>query len=138
MKESTPTPVAASESLQNVEEQSIVTENVAAIESTPVEEPVTEADVEEPVTEADVEEPVTEADVEEPVTEPVVEEPVAEPVAESAEEPVVEEVKSSNNDLEERVKVLEERLDKLIDVLYYSKHVWTYFKIESIHDTLPR
>ena len=117
---STPTPVAASESLQNVEEQSIVTENVAAIESAPVEEPVTEADVEEPV------------------TEPVVEEPVAEPVAESAEEPVVEEVKSSNNDLEERVKVLEERLDKLIDVLYYSKHVWTYFKIESIHDTLPR
>ena len=117
---STPTPVAASESLQNVEEQSIVTENVAAIESTAVEEPVTEADVEEPV------------------TEPVVEEPVAEPVAESAEEPVVEEVKSSNNDLEERVKVLEERLDKLIDVLYYSKHVWTYFKIESIHDTLPR
>ena len=40
MKESTPTPipVTASKSLQNVEEQSIVTENVAAIESTPVEE----------------------------------------------------------------------------------------------------
>jgi hypothetical protein len=97
-KKSTPTPVAATESLQNVEEQSIVTENVTAIEST-VEEPVVEKSV--------VEEPVAE----ESVTEPSVEEPVAE-------EPVTpEEVKSSNNDLEERVKVLEERLEKLIVIL---------------------
>jgi len=115
---STPTPVAATESLQNVEEQSIVTENVAAIESTPVEEPV----VEEPV----VEEPVVE--------EPVAEEPVAEePVAE---EPVAEEVKSSNNDLEERVKVLEEKLEKLTTMLicFYSSR--TRAAAHNVHDSL--
>ena len=89
-------PVVVTKSLQNVEEQSIVTENVAAIESNAVEEPV----VEEPVVEEPVEEPV-----EEQIEEPVVEEPVA------------EEVKSSNNDLEERVKVLEERLDATTNIL---------------------
>jgi len=90
MEESTPTPVATTKSLQNVEEQSIVTENVAAIESTAVES-------------------ATESD-----EEPVVEEPVVE-------EPVAEEVKSSNNDLEERVKALEERLEKLVNILRCEK-----------------
>ena len=63
-KKKTPPAVAATESLKNVEEQAIVSENVAAIETVAVEEPV--AVVEEPV----VEEPV--------VGEPVVKEPVAE------------------------------------------------------------
>ena len=43
-----------------------------------------------------------------------VEEQIEEPVVE---EPVAEEVKSSNNDLEERVKVLEERLDATTNIL---------------------
>ena len=37
---------------------------------------------------------------------------------ESVTEPVAEEVKSSNNDLEERVKVLEEKLEKMFNELY--------------------
>jgi len=62
--------VAPTESLKNVEEQAIVSENVAAIE-TVAEPAATEPVAEEPV----AEEPVAEEPV---ATEPVAEEPVAE------------------------------------------------------------
>ena len=66
------------ESLKNVEEQSIVTENVTALESKVEEPKVEEPKVEEPVLEEKVEEPVLESKVEEPVLEEKVEEPVLE------------------------------------------------------------
>ena len=75
---------------------------------------------------SDVEEPVaTEAPVEAPVEVPVETEAPEEPSAPSTEE-VVENVKEilstepvadNSTDLQERVKVLEERLEKLINVL---------------------
>jgi len=74
------------ESLKNVEEQSIVTENVTALESKVEEPKVEEPKVEEPVLESKVEEPVLESKVEEPVLEEKVEEPVLE---EKVQEPSV-------------------------------------------------
>jgi hypothetical protein len=121
------------------------------VEETPVEEeaPVEETPVEE---EAPVEEPTP---VEEPEPEPVSETTEPEPVSETTEpEPVstqevvqnVQEILSStetnvtvdNSDLEERVKVLEERLEKLLNVLHSSEKLWAYFSMESIYDNLPR
>ena len=57
------------ESLKNVEEQSIVTENVTALESKVEEPKVEEPKVEEPVLEEKVEKPVLEEKVEKPVLE---------------------------------------------------------------------
>jgi len=65
--------------------------------------------------------------------------PVEEPVAVAVEEVSTETVDNSNqNELEERVKVLEERLEKLIDVLHTSKKLWEYFNLDSEYDNLPR
>jgi hypothetical protein len=99
------------ESLKNVEEQLIVTENVTALESK-VEEPK----VEEPVLEEPkVEEPVLEEPkVEEPkVEEPVIEEPKVEEPA--AEEPVLED-KYLDNKLKEVLEYLNNYVKKYRDV----------------------
>jgi hypothetical protein len=80
------------EDVPDEEEESVVSSDEEVAEPEPVVQEVAEPDV---------------ADVAE---EPAPEEP-------APEEPVQEEVKSSNNDLEDRVKVLEERLEKLIDIL---------------------
>ena len=64
-KKKTPAAVAPTESLKNVEEQAIVSENVAAIETVAAESVAVESVVEEPV--VVVEEPVVV--VEEPVVE---------------------------------------------------------------------
>ena len=72
-KKQTPAAVAPTESLKNVEEQAIVSENVAAIETV-----AAESVVEEPVAAESVVEPVVEEPTAaESVVEPVVEEPTA-------------------------------------------------------------
>ena len=115
----------------DVEEESTVTEEVPVEEAPVEEEPVEEAPVEEtPVEEAPVEAPVEETPVEEaPVEEtPVEETPVEEPAPVSTQEVVqnVQEmlttepaVSSDSASLEERVKVLEERLESLVQILKY-------------------
>jgi hypothetical protein len=134
-KKKTKVSVAPTESLKNVEEQAIVSENVAAIET--VAEPVVEKPVvEEPVVEEPVAEPVVEESVvEEPVVEePVVEEPVVvtEPVV--VEEPVVEDqwvekrwtrvngslkkVMYMNLNTNEHTK---ERQDNIVEIIYIGR-----------------
>ena len=91
----------------DVEEESTVTEEVP-VEEAPVEE--------EPVEEAPVEEtPVEETPVEEPA--PVSTQEVVQNVQEMlTTEPAVS---SDSASLEERVKVLEERLESLVQILKY-------------------
>ena len=109
----------------DVEEEPTVTEEVP-VEDAPVEDaPVEDAPVEDaPVEDAPVEEaPVEEAPVEEtPVEETPVEEPApvsTQEVVQNVQEMLTTEpaVSSDSASLEERVKVLEERLEKLIDYL---------------------
>ena len=123
----------------DVEEEPTVTEEVpvedapvedAPVEDSPVEDaPVEEAPVEEaPVEEAPVEEaPVEEAHVEDTPVEdaPVEETPVSEPapvstleVVQNVQEMLTTEpaVSSDSASLEKRVKVLEERLESLINI----------------------
>ena len=130
-----------------VEEPVDVEEEPTVTEETPVEEtPVEDAPVEDaPVEDAPVEEesaPVEETPVEEEPVEdaPVEEAPVEEPAPVSTQEVVqnVQEmlttepaVSSDSASLEERVKVLEERLESLIhaicsgtDTCYYVKKVF--------------
>ena len=147
-KKKTPAAVAPTESLKNVEEQAIVSENVAAIETVAAESVAVESVVEEPV--VVVEEPVVEEPVvvvEEPVVvveEPVVEEPVVvepvvvveEPVV-VVEEPVVEDqwvekrwtrvngsvkkVMYMNLNTNEYTK---ERQDNIVDIIYIGREEW--------------
>ena len=97
--------------VEDVPEASETTEEPAEPE---VAEPVASETAEEPdVAEPEVAEPEVEPEVVEPeVVEPEVVEPEVEPVASET----VEEVVSSENDLENRVKELEEKLNKFIDV----------------------
>ena len=110
--------------------EDVVVSESEATEETPVEEaPVEEVAEPEPEPEPAVEEPepvasASETEAAEPEPEPVAE-PVAESLPVSTQEVVqnVQEILSSTetnvsgNDLENRVKVLEERLEKLIGVL---------------------
>ena len=110
----------------DVEEEPTVTEEVP-VEDAPVEDaPVEDAPVEEtPVEETPVEEPapVEEAPVEEtPVEETPVEEPApvsTQEVVQNVQEMLTTEpaVSSDSASLEERVKVLEERLESLVQIL---------------------
>ena len=113
----------------DVEEEPTVTEE-PQVEETPVEDaPVEEAPVEEaPVEDAPVEEaPVEETPVEEtPVEETPVEEPApvsTQEVVQNVQEMLTTEpaVSSDSASLEERVKVLEERLESLIEILSMNK-----------------
>jgi len=108
---------APTESLKNVEEQSIVTENVTALESKVEEPKVEESKVEEPkVEEPKVEEPkVEEPKVEEPkVEEAVVEEAVVEEP--TLEEPSVKSDKYLDNKLKEVLEYLNNYVKKYRDV----------------------
>jgi len=110
-KKNTKAYAAPTESLKNVEEQLIVTENVTALESKVEEPKVEEPVLEEPkVEEPKVEEPV----IEEPkVEEPVIEEPKVEEPA--AEEPVLED-KYLDNKLKEVLEYLNNYVKKYRDV----------------------
>ena len=110
----------------DVEEEPTVTEEVP-VEDAPVQDaPVEDAPVEDaPVEEAPVEEaPVEEAPVEDaPVEEAPVEEPApvsTQEVVQNVQEMLTTEpaVSSDSASLEERVKVLEERLENMVNILH--------------------
>ena len=123
VEESEPTDVVVSEETEPVEE--------APAEEVPVEEEP------EPVVE---EVPVEEEP--EPVAEEVAEPAPSAPVSTQEVVQNVQEILSSTetnvsgNDLEERVKFLEERLEKLIIVLKESKCMWNYFSLNNEYDNL--
>ena len=101
-----------------------VVDTVLSELNSPVEEPAPEEPaVEEPVEEPAPEEPAPEEPVEEPVEEPAVAEPVTtQEVVQNVQEMLSStDTSGSVNELENRVKVLEERLESVIGVLITHK-----------------
>ena len=84
---------------------------------------VEDVEDEESVQDEPAPEEVAASETAEPANEVVEPEPVVEPAQEEVASETLEEVKSSDNDLENRVKELEERLEIILQIMSYDSNL---------------